>query len=79
MSTVYTRYLHKHKWVKVVEAALVSAVSAIVAFLLMWAVNDCTSAVPRSHHAITANVSISLRSRLILANFTPGRSIFSIL
>ena len=54
--SLWTRYLHRKKWIKVLEAGLVSVVSAIAAFLLMFSVKDCTDAPPDSHHAITTRV-----------------------
>ncbi|KAK3749414.1 hypothetical protein RRG08_057223 [Elysia crispata] len=53
------KYLHRKKWIKVLEAGLVSAVSAVAAFLLMFSVNDCTEKHPYSHHAITTKLGCS--------------------
>ncbi|CAG5124883.1 unnamed protein product, partial [Candidula unifasciata] len=50
------KYLHRKKWIKVVEAVLVAVVSAIVAFSLMLSVRDCTNAKPYTHHAITTKM-----------------------
>ncbi|CAL1545997.1 unnamed protein product [Lymnaea stagnalis] len=51
------KYLHRKKWIKVVEAVLVSIVSAIAAFILMFTVKDCTTAKPYNSHAITTMMS----------------------
>ncbi|KAL8575924.1 hypothetical protein ACOMHN_027322 [Nucella lapillus] len=50
------KYLHRHKWIKVCETGLVSVVSAVVAFLLMFGVRECTAAQPFNSHAITSSM-----------------------
>ncbi|XP_059170124.1 H(+)/Cl(-) exchange transporter 7-like [Physella acuta] len=53
------RYLHKKRWIKVLEATLVSVVSGIAAFLLMFTVKDCTTSEPYNDHAITTQMGCS--------------------
>ncbi|XP_067651760.1 H(+)/Cl(-) exchange transporter 7-like isoform X2 [Haliotis asinina] len=50
------KYLHRKKWVKVLEAGVVAIVSAIIGFVLMYFIKDCTEEHPYSHHAITSNM-----------------------
>ncbi|KAL8566320.1 hypothetical protein ACOMHN_050438 [Nucella lapillus] len=50
------KYLHRYNWIKVAEAGLVSVVSAVAGFLLMFGVRECTTAIPRSSHAITLSM-----------------------
>ncbi|XP_070203542.1 H(+)/Cl(-) exchange transporter 7-like isoform X3 [Littorina saxatilis] len=50
------KYLHRHNWIKVAEAGLVSVVSAVAGFLLMFGVRECTTAKPNSSHAITTSM-----------------------
>ncbi|XP_076470814.1 H(+)/Cl(-) exchange transporter 7-like [Babylonia areolata] len=50
------KYLHRYRWIKVAEAGLVSVVSAVAGFLLMFGVGECTSATPRSAHAVTTSL-----------------------
>ncbi|XP_076449096.1 H(+)/Cl(-) exchange transporter 7-like [Babylonia areolata] len=53
------KYLHRQKWVKVCEAGLVSVVSAVVGFLLMFGVRECTTAQPSNHRATTSTMFCS--------------------
>lgn len=55
-SDMIFRYLHRHNWIKVAEAGLVSVVCAIIGFLLMFGVNECTNAEPSRRHATTSKV-----------------------
>ncbi|XP_025115195.1 H(+)/Cl(-) exchange transporter 7-like isoform X3 [Pomacea canaliculata] len=53
------KYLHRHNWIKVAEAGLVSVVCAIIGFLLMFGVNECTTAEPSRRHATTSKMFCS--------------------
>ncbi|XP_025115201.1 H(+)/Cl(-) exchange transporter 7-like isoform X2 [Pomacea canaliculata] len=53
------KYLHRYNWIKVAEAGLVSVVSAVVSFLLMFGVNQCSAAKPYNHQAITSKMFCS--------------------
>ena len=55
---VNCRYLHRHNWIKVAESGLVSVVSAVAGFLLMFGVRECTTATPNDSHAITTSVRL---------------------
>ncbi|XP_055891038.1 H(+)/Cl(-) exchange transporter 7-like isoform X4 [Biomphalaria glabrata] len=50
------KYLHRKKWIKVVEASLVSGVSALAAFVLMFTIKDCTTAEPYNGHAFNTTM-----------------------
>ncbi|KAK3085494.1 hypothetical protein FSP39_004173 [Pinctada imbricata] len=49
------KYLNKN-WIKVVEAGVVSVVSAAIAFGLLVGINDCTTEHPSDHHAVTSKL-----------------------
>ncbi|KAH9509499.1 H(+)/Cl(-) exchange transporter 7 [Bulinus truncatus] len=50
------KYLHRKKWIKVIEASLVSVVSAVAAFVLMLTVKDCTTTQPYNDNPINTTM-----------------------
>ncbi|ESO98209.1 hypothetical protein LOTGIDRAFT_114468 [Lottia gigantea] len=54
--TVFRKNYIRKKWLKVLESGIVSVASAIIAFLLMYGVNECTDVKPYSDHAITSQM-----------------------
>ncbi|XP_050395786.1 H(+)/Cl(-) exchange transporter 7 isoform X1 [Patella vulgata] len=54
--TVFRRKYIRRKWLKVLEAGIVSLAGALLAFLLMYSVDECTEVKHYSDHAITAQM-----------------------
>jgi hypothetical protein len=55
----FFRFIRK-KWLKVMEAGFVAVVTALMAFILMIGIDDCTSTKPFGNHTITSKVCFSL-------------------
>ena len=58
--TIFRQRFIRKKWMKVMEAGFVAVITALMAFILMIGIDDCTSTKPFGNHTITSKVCFSL-------------------